>query len=289
MSAVRTAIWPHSSFSRVTGFRLALSRRGRADPPAVGSPPAAGSSPTSDVRTESLATRFRATRAFPGAHSAVASRRQRERCGMRIIDESEGGFSWTSAGHSWLERTSHALRANGDVWIVDPVDFPALDERVRALGSPRAVLKLFVQHGRDGSTVASRLGVPLLELPGSLPGSPFELVPVRAPRDGRRPPSGGRSERRSSSRRRSGAPATTARQGGRSASTRFCASCGHRRCSGGSSRGTCWSGTAPGCTRRCPSSCAPRSSGRAVTSCASCRTSSPLDSIPPVSSDGATA
>jgi hypothetical protein len=101
--------------------------------------------------------------------------------GMRIIDESGDGFSWTSAGHSWLARTSHALRANGDVWIVDPVDFPALDERVRALGSPRAVLKLFVQHGRDGSTVASRLGVPLLELPRSLPGSPFELVPVPGP------------------------------------------------------------------------------------------------------------
>ena len=204
--------------------------------------------------------------------------------GMRIIDESDDGFSWTSAGHSWLARTSHALRANGDVWIVDPVDFPALDERVRALGSPRAVLKLFVQHGRDGSTVASRLGVPLLELPAQPSRIAVRARARPGPRGvvGDRPlVAGARDARRRGGGRerppllRVGAAARRPPGSARS--------CGHRRCSSGSSPGTCSSGTAPGCTRPCPSSCAPRSSGRAVTSCVSCRISSPLDSIPPAS------
>jgi len=45
---------------------------------------------------------------------------------------------------------------------------------------PRAVLQLLDRHRREGPAIAERLGVPLLENPASLPGTPFEVVPVPA-------------------------------------------------------------------------------------------------------------
>jgi hypothetical protein len=75
-----------------------------------------------------------------------------------------------------MQRASHALAVDGRVYLVDPVDFPELDARVRALGEPAAVLQLLDRHGRDCAAVAARLGVPRLETPAEAP--PFELLPV---------------------------------------------------------------------------------------------------------------
>jgi hypothetical protein len=86
----------------------------------------------------------------------------------------ESGFSWVSDRESWQQRMSHALVSGGEVWIVDPSDAPGLDERILALGRPRAVIQLLDRHRRDGPEIARRLGVPLLENPETLPGSPFE-------------------------------------------------------------------------------------------------------------------
>ena len=99
---------------------------------------------------------------------------------MKIIDRGETGLSWVSDQEAWQQRMSHALVAGGEVWIVDASDFPGLDERVLALGRPRAVLQLLDRHRRDGPAIAARLGVPLLENPIELPGTPFEVVPVPA-------------------------------------------------------------------------------------------------------------
>jgi hypothetical protein len=97
---------------------------------------------------------------------------------VRICDESETGFGWIAPTPSWLERASHALAADGGVWLVDPVDFAGLDERVAALGEPRAVLQLLGWHTRDCATVAARLGVPHLVTPAAVPGSPFTAFAV---------------------------------------------------------------------------------------------------------------
>ncbi len=92
------------------------------------------------------------------------------------------------AGLSWLirepvQRASHALVAEGRVWIVEPVDHPEAMERVAALGPPAAVLQLLDRHERDCATVAARLGVPHLMVPDAVPGSPFRTIPVvRVPR-----------------------------------------------------------------------------------------------------------
>jgi hypothetical protein len=84
-----------------------------------------------------------------------------------LCDEFEGGFGWTEPG--FLARTSHALEVGGAVLVFDPMDMAGLDERIRGLGEPEAVVQLLDRHERDSIAVAARLGVPHLrmELGGS--------------------------------------------------------------------------------------------------------------------------
>ena len=95
--------------------------------------------------------------------------------GIAFCDETSFGFGWIAAEPSLLQRASHALAAEGRVWLVDPVDGPGVEERVRGLGEPAGVLQLVDRHERDCAALAERLGVPHLRLPfGGVPGAPFE-------------------------------------------------------------------------------------------------------------------
>jgi hypothetical protein len=76
------------------------------------------------------------------------------------FSEFEHGLGWHREGE-WLQRTSHAIRSDGRVWLTDVVDGPGLDERVRELGEPAGVVQLLGRHKRDCAAVAARLGVPL--------------------------------------------------------------------------------------------------------------------------------
>jgi len=96
---------------------------------------------------------------------------------IEFCDEFDTGFGWHEAG--FLQRTSHALELDGRVLVFDPVDDPAIDERIRALGEPVAVIQLLDRHARDCVAIANRLGVPHLEMrlsEGTAPGA--ELLPV---------------------------------------------------------------------------------------------------------------
>jgi hypothetical protein len=95
-------------------------------------------------------------------------------------DRGPRGFSWVVDEPA--TRTSHALAADGRVWLVDPVRFAPAIERLRELGSPAAVLQLLDRHNRDGVTLAQELGVPYVLTPDALPGTPFEVVAVRRSR-----------------------------------------------------------------------------------------------------------
>ena len=92
------------------------------------------------------------------------------------VDEQEDGFGW--AVDEPLERTSHALRVDGRVWLIDPVDAPELADRIRALGEPAGVLQLLDRHNRDGAAWSARLGVPLVRAFESVAGTPFRALPV---------------------------------------------------------------------------------------------------------------
>jgi hypothetical protein len=95
----------------------------------------------------------------------------------RPVDEWESGFGWSQ--DEFMRRTSHALAAGGRVWLIDPVDTPELEERVRALGEPAGVLQLLDRHERGCAAWAERLGVPHLRAWESLGTAPFEALPVR--------------------------------------------------------------------------------------------------------------
>jgi hypothetical protein len=85
-------------------------------------------------------------------------------------------------GLSWIDprlmRTSHALATEQGVWLVDPVDDPEALERAAALGEPAGVVQLLDRHKRGCAAIAARLGVPHLEVPDAVPGSPFEVIRV---------------------------------------------------------------------------------------------------------------
>lgn len=83
---------------------------------------------------------------------------------------------WSDDGR--ISRTSHALLAGGRVWLIDPVDVPGLDERVRALGEPAAVLQLLDRHNRDCAEVAARLGVEHRRVWERAGETPFTVLPV---------------------------------------------------------------------------------------------------------------
>ncbi len=92
-----------------------------------------------------------------------------------------------TAGFSWIvdepaTRTSHALVADGRVWLVDPVDWPPAIDRTLDFGAPAAVLQLLDRHDRDCASVAARLGVPHQVAPPVLADTPFEVVAIRRSR-----------------------------------------------------------------------------------------------------------
>lgn len=99
--------------------------------------------------------------------------------GVETVDEFAGGFGWIEAG--FMQRCSHALVADGRVWLIDPVDEDGVEERVRASGSPAGVIQLLDRHKRDCAGLATRLGVPHHVVPRERIG-PFEFLPLRTRR-----------------------------------------------------------------------------------------------------------
>lgn len=97
---------------------------------------------------------------------------------VRFVDELPDGL-----GVGWIEsarmrRCSHALAVGGRVWVIDPIDGPDVEQRVRELGEPAGILQLLDRHNRDGADWAGRLRVPLHVAPKSVDGCPFRFLPI---------------------------------------------------------------------------------------------------------------
>ena len=98
---------------------------------------------------------------------------------VRFCDEFEDGFGWIAPDPEFLQRCSHAIRAAGRVWIIDPLDGEGVEERIRALGEPAGVVQLLDRHSRDSLVLATRLGTPHYRTPfAGVPGAPFEVIQV---------------------------------------------------------------------------------------------------------------
>jgi hypothetical protein len=88
------------------------------------------------------------------------------------VEEHPLGLTWIV--EEPMQRAFHALLDDRRVWLVDPIDDPVLD--LSAVGEPAGVLQLLDRHNRDCAAIATRLGVPHLKVPDSVPGSPFTAI-----------------------------------------------------------------------------------------------------------------
>jgi hypothetical protein len=94
---------------------------------------------------------------------------------VAFCDDFEGGFGWIA--DDFMERCSHALVVGDRVWLVDPIDAPGVEQRVRAAGTPAGVIQLLDRHRRDCIELARRLGVGHHVVPEQRIG-PFEFLPI---------------------------------------------------------------------------------------------------------------
>jgi hypothetical protein len=100
----------------------------------------------------------------------------------REIDEWTGGTGWLAYPEEGMQRASHALDGEEGLWLVDPVDFPALDEFLAERGEVRGIVLLLNRHKRDAAAIARRHDV-AVHVPhfmdGVLSSLDAEVKPVR--------------------------------------------------------------------------------------------------------------
>jgi hypothetical protein len=66
------------------------------------------------------------------------------------------GVGWIAHPDETMERASHALSVDGDVWVFDPVEMSGLDDLLTDLGEVAGVVVLLDRHKRDAAAVANR-------------------------------------------------------------------------------------------------------------------------------------
>ena len=88
---------------------------------------------------------------------------------LRPIDRWDGGVGWLAHPDETLARASHALHLDDEVWVVDPVDAPGVDDLLSDLGEVAGVVLGLDRHKRDAAAVARRHDV-AVHLPQPLAG-----------------------------------------------------------------------------------------------------------------------
>jgi hypothetical protein len=118
------------------------------------------------------------------------------------IDRFEGGAGWLAYPDETMQRASHALATDEGVWLIDPVDAPALDDLIADVADDagtEAVAGVAVcldRHKRDAAAIARRhdaevyvprwmngvaeeLDAPVARFSGELGDSGFESFVIR--------------------------------------------------------------------------------------------------------------
>lgn len=72
------------------------------------------------------------------------------------IDRHDGGVGWIAYPDETMERASHALAVDGEVWLVDPVDAEGIDDLAADYGDVAGVVVLLDRHKRDSAQIANR-------------------------------------------------------------------------------------------------------------------------------------
>ena len=80
---------------------------------------------------------------------------------FREIDRFDGGVGWIAHPDEEMQRASHALEIDGEVWVVDPVDAAGIDDLFAEFGDVAGVAVLLDRHTRDAEAIANRHNVPV--------------------------------------------------------------------------------------------------------------------------------
>jgi hypothetical protein len=97
------------------------------------------------------------------------------------FDDEDGsaGVGWIAHPDETMQRASHALAVDGDVWVVDPVDVEGLDALLGEFGSVAGVAVLLDRHKRDAAATRHGVSVHLPEFMRDIADdfdAPVELV-----------------------------------------------------------------------------------------------------------------
>ncbi|RQG93066.1 hypothetical protein EA462_02335 [Natrarchaeobius halalkaliphilus] len=93
---------------------------------------------------------------------------------LREIDRYDRGVGWIAHPDERMQRASHAIDVDGELWVVDPVDADGLDELLVEHGDVAGVVVLLDRHKRDAAAVANRHDVPVY-LPRQFDGVSEEI------------------------------------------------------------------------------------------------------------------
>jgi hypothetical protein len=82
-----------------------------------------------------------------------------ESAALREIDRREHGVGWMAYPNETMQRASHAIEVDGEVWVADPVDAEGLDGLLAEFGDVAGTVVLLDRHKRDAAAIANRHGV----------------------------------------------------------------------------------------------------------------------------------
>lgn len=78
-----------------------------------------------------------------------------------VIDRWDGGVGWIAHPEETLQRASHALAVDDEVWVLDPVDGPGVDDLLAEYGEVAGVVVCVDRHTRDADALARRHDAPV--------------------------------------------------------------------------------------------------------------------------------
>jgi hypothetical protein len=74
----------------------------------------------------------------------------------RFETDGTAGVGWIAYPNEAMQRASHALAIDGEVWVIDPVDVDGLDDLLDDFGDVAGVVVLLDRHKRDAAAIANR-------------------------------------------------------------------------------------------------------------------------------------
>jgi hypothetical protein len=112
-----------------------------------------------------------------------------------LVEGWSGGLTWLAHPAELQQRASHALTVDGQVWVIDPLEAPDVDDALDELGEVAGVVLLLDRHRRDAAAfaerydvavhvpeplgdAADRLGVPVEPFAGELAATGYRARPV---------------------------------------------------------------------------------------------------------------